>query len=161
MHAADEPLPSPDDRAGARHDPRARTAPRSGEPGARLGGGLATSTVGSYARPSWLVAGLSAAERGEFGPFDLEEMLDDAVDLALRDQEDAGIDIVTDGEMRRESYSNRFATALDGCAPLEIQWCARSRSTSTIDGSTCGLYRPIVSMFRPSRGARESATTTR
>ena len=42
--------------------------------------------LGAYARPSWLVAGLAASARGEFGPADLREMLDDAVDLALRDR---------------------------------------------------------------------------
>jgi 5-methyltetrahydropteroyltriglutamate--homocysteine methyltransferase len=65
---------------------------------------LLTSVVGSHARPSWFVSGIAAAERGEFGPVDLEEMLDDAVDIALRDQEGAGIDIVTDGEMRRAGF---------------------------------------------------------
>jgi 5-methyltetrahydropteroyltriglutamate--homocysteine methyltransferase len=65
---------------------------------------LRTSVVGSHARPSWFVAGIDAAERGEFGPTDLGEMLDDAVDLALRDQEEAGIDIVSDGEMRRAGF---------------------------------------------------------
>src|SRR5688572_2232187 len=65
---------------------------------------LRTSVVGSHARPSWFVAGIAAAERGEFGPADLEEMLDDAVDIALRDQEEAGIDIVSDGEMRRAGF---------------------------------------------------------
>jgi 5-methyltetrahydropteroyltriglutamate--homocysteine methyltransferase len=65
---------------------------------------LRTSVVGSHARPSWFVAGITAAERGEFGPADLAEMLDDAVDLALRDQEEAGIDIVSDGEMRRAGF---------------------------------------------------------
>jgi 5-methyltetrahydropteroyltriglutamate--homocysteine methyltransferase len=65
---------------------------------------LRTSVVGSHARPSWFVSGIDAAERGEFGPADLAEMLDDAVDLALRDQEDAGIDLVTDGEMRRAGF---------------------------------------------------------
>ena len=58
--------------------------------------GLRTSVVGSHAHPSWFVSGIAAAERGEFGPADLAEMLDDAVDLALRDQEDAGIDLVSD-----------------------------------------------------------------
>jgi 5-methyltetrahydropteroyltriglutamate--homocysteine methyltransferase len=67
-------------------------------------GPLLTSVVGSHARPSWFVAGIDAAERGEFGPVDLDEMLDDAVDLALRDQEEAGIDIVSDGEMRRAGF---------------------------------------------------------
>jgi 5-methyltetrahydropteroyltriglutamate--homocysteine methyltransferase len=66
--------------------------------------GLRTSVVGSHARPSWFVSGIAAAERGEFGPVDLEEMLDDAVDLALRDQEEAGVDIVSDGEMRRAGF---------------------------------------------------------
>lgn len=66
--------------------------------------GLRTSVVGSHARPSWFVAGIDAAERGEFGPADLAEMLDDAVDLAIRDQETAGIDIVSDGEMRRAGF---------------------------------------------------------
>jgi 5-methyltetrahydropteroyltriglutamate--homocysteine methyltransferase len=66
--------------------------------------GLRTSVVGSHARPSWFVAGIEAAERGEFGPVDLAEMLDDAVDLAIRDQEQAGIDIVSDGEMRRAGF---------------------------------------------------------
>jgi 5-methyltetrahydropteroyltriglutamate--homocysteine methyltransferase len=65
---------------------------------------LRTSVVGSHARPSWFVAGIAAAERGEFGPVDLAEMLDDAVDLALRDQEEAGVDLVTDGEMRRAGF---------------------------------------------------------
>jgi 5-methyltetrahydropteroyltriglutamate--homocysteine methyltransferase len=67
-------------------------------------GGLLTSVVGSHARPSWFVSGIEAAQRGEFGPADLAEMLDDAVDLALRDQESAGIDVVSDGEMRRAGF---------------------------------------------------------
>ena len=67
-------------------------------------GGLLTSVVGSHARPSWFVAGIEAAERGEFGTADLDEMLDDGVDLAIRDQERAGIEVVTDGEMRRAGF---------------------------------------------------------
>jgi 5-methyltetrahydropteroyltriglutamate--homocysteine methyltransferase len=66
--------------------------------------GLRTSVVGSHAHPGWFASGIAAAERGEFGPVDLEEMLADGVDLALRDQEDAGIDIVSDGEMRRAGF---------------------------------------------------------
>ncbi len=67
-------------------------------------GGLLTSVVGSHARPSWFVAGIEAAERGEFGTADLDEMLDDGVDLAIGDQERAGIEVVTDGEMRRAGF---------------------------------------------------------
>ena len=66
--------------------------------------GLLTSVVGSHAHPGWFVAGIAAAERGEFGPVDLAEMLDDTVDLAIRDQEEAGIDVISDGEMRRAGF---------------------------------------------------------
>ena len=66
--------------------------------------GLLTSVVGSHAHPGWFVSGIAAAERGEFGSTDLAEMLDDAVDLAIRDQEAAGIDVISDGEMRRAGF---------------------------------------------------------
>ena len=80
---------------------------------------LLTSVVGSHARPSWFVSGIDAAERGEFGPDDLSEMLDDAVDLAIRDQEEAGIDIVCDGEMRRAGFfTAEFYKHLTGVRPL-------------------------------------------
>ena len=85
---------------------------------------LPTSLVGSYPQPDWLIdrerlAGrfpprVRAAELWRVAPEWLEQAQDDATLLAIRDQERAGLDIVTDGEMRRESYSNRFATALDG-----------------------------------------------
>ncbi len=85
---------------------------------------LPTSLVGSYAQPDWLIdrarlAGrfpprVRARELWRVAPEWLEEAQDDATVLAIRDQERAGLDIITDGEMRRESYSNRFATALDG-----------------------------------------------
>ncbi|MFL5645907.1 MAG: methionine synthase [Chloroflexota bacterium] len=80
---------------------------------------LLTSVVGSHARPSWFVSGIDAAERGEFGPADLSEMLDDAVDLALRDQEDARVDIVSDGEMRRAGFfTAEFYRHLTGVRPI-------------------------------------------
>ncbi len=85
---------------------------------------LPTSLVGSYAQPDWLIdreklAGrfpprVRARELWRVAPEWLEEAQDDATLLAIRDQERAGLDIVTDGEQRRESYSNRFATALEG-----------------------------------------------
>jgi 5-methyltetrahydropteroyltriglutamate--homocysteine methyltransferase len=87
-------------------------------------GPLLTTVVGSYPQPDWLVdrAALSgrlpprtrAPELWRVAPDQLQEAQDDATLLALRDMERAGIDIVTDGEIRRESYSNRFATALEG-----------------------------------------------
>ena len=85
---------------------------------------LPTSLVGSYAQPDWLIdraklAGrfpprVRAKELWRVDPAYLEQAQDDATLLAIRAQEEAGIDILTDGEMRRESYSNHFATALDG-----------------------------------------------
>lgn len=82
-----------------------------------------TSLVGSYPQPDWLIdrARLSKmVPRVRMGdlwlvdPKEIEAKQDEATLLAIRDQERAGLDIVTDGEQRRESYSNRFATALEG-----------------------------------------------
>jgi 5-methyltetrahydropteroyltriglutamate--homocysteine methyltransferase len=83
-----------------------------------------TSLVGSYPQPDWLIdrgrlAGrfpprVRATELWRVAPDYLAEAQDDAALLAIRAQEDAGLDIITDGEVRRESYSNAFATALDG-----------------------------------------------
>jgi 5-methyltetrahydropteroyltriglutamate--homocysteine methyltransferase len=84
---------------------------------------LPTSLVGSYPQPEWLIdrARLSKqvprvrmTDLWLLGPEHLEAAQDDATLLAIRDQERAGLDIVSDGEQRRESYSNRFATALEG-----------------------------------------------
>jgi 5-methyltetrahydropteroyltriglutamate--homocysteine methyltransferase len=83
-----------------------------------------TSLVGSYPQPDWLIdrarlAGrfpprVRARELWRIEPEFLDEAQHDATLLAIRAQEKAGLDIVTDGEIRRESYSNAFATALDG-----------------------------------------------
>jgi 5-methyltetrahydropteroyltriglutamate--homocysteine methyltransferase len=83
-----------------------------------------TSLVGSYPQPDWLIdrAQLShrlpprvrATDLWRVAPESLEQAQDDATILAIRAQERAGLDIITDGEIRRESYSNRFATALEG-----------------------------------------------
>jgi 5-methyltetrahydropteroyltriglutamate--homocysteine methyltransferase len=84
---------------------------------------LPTCLVGSYPQPEWLIdrARLSkqvprvrARDLWRVPPDALEAAQDDATILAVRDQERAGLDIVSDGEQRRESYSNHFATALDG-----------------------------------------------
>ena len=81
---------------------------------------LPTSVVGSYAWPGWLHTGLAAANRGEYGPTDVEELLNDAVDMAIRDQEDAGIDLISDGEMRRAGFfTAAFYGHLTGLEPLE------------------------------------------
>jgi 5-methyltetrahydropteroyltriglutamate--homocysteine methyltransferase len=84
---------------------------------------LPTTVVGSYPQPDWLVnremlsktvPRVRLKEIWRVAEPWLEQAQDDATILAIRDMERAGIDIITDGEMRRESYSNRFATALDG-----------------------------------------------
>jgi len=85
---------------------------------------LPTSLVGSYPQPEWLIdreklshqmpPRVRAAELWRIPSPWLEQAQDDATLLAIRQQEAAGLDIITDGEIRRESYSNRFATALDG-----------------------------------------------
>ncbi len=92
--------------------------------GGRVSGMLfPTSLVGSYPQPEWLidreklskqVPRVRADALWLVAPDKLEAAQDDATILAIRDQERAGLDIITDGEQRRESYSNRFATALDG-----------------------------------------------
>ena len=83
-----------------------------------------TTIVGSFPQPDWLIdreklAGrfpprVRARELWRIPPQYLNEAQDDATLIAIRAQEEAGLDIVSDGEIRRESYSNRFATALDG-----------------------------------------------
>jgi 5-methyltetrahydropteroyltriglutamate--homocysteine methyltransferase len=84
---------------------------------------LETTVVGSYPQPNWLVDRAKLGSKvprvrqpdlWRVAPAFLEQAQDDATLLAIRDMERAGIDIITDGEMRRESYSNRFATALAG-----------------------------------------------
>jgi 5-methyltetrahydropteroyltriglutamate--homocysteine methyltransferase len=85
---------------------------------------LLTTVVGSYPQPGWLIdrerlgerlpPRVRARELWRVPEPYLEEAQDDATRLAVSDLERAGVDVITDGEMRRESYSNRFATALDG-----------------------------------------------
>jgi 5-methyltetrahydropteroyltriglutamate--homocysteine methyltransferase len=98
---------------------------------------LPTSLVGSYPQPEWLIdrqklAGrfpprVRARELWRVGEQHLVEAQADATLLAIKAQEDAGLDIVTDGEIRRESYSNHFATALDG-VDIDNPGTARDRS---------------------------------
>jgi 5-methyltetrahydropteroyltriglutamate--homocysteine methyltransferase len=115
---------------------------------------LPTTVVGSYPQPGWLIDRDRLAQRlpprvraRELwrvpAPF-LEEAQDDATRLAVRDMELAGVDVITDGEMRRESYSNRFATALDG-VDLENPGVALDRT---------GHENPVPRVIGPIRRAR-------
>ncbi len=102
---------------------------------------LPTTVVGSYPQPDWLIdrdklttlppVRVRAGELWRVPEPWLEQAQNDATILAIRDMERAGIDIITDGEIRRESYSNRFATALSGVDldnPAEV----RGRSSGTV-----------------------------
>lgn len=81
---------------------------------------LPTTVVGSHARPGWWHACKDLVEQGEWGQSDLEELLSDAVDVAILDQERAGIDIITDGESRRlDGYVDGYYAVIDGIEPVE------------------------------------------
>jgi 5-methyltetrahydropteroyltriglutamate--homocysteine methyltransferase len=117
---------------------------------------IPTTVVGSYPQPGWLVdrAALGGkvprVRMPELWRVDkafLEQAQDDATLLAIRDMELAGIDIVTDGEMRRESYSNRFATELEG---IDIE-----RPGTTINRSGSAIPVPRVAGPIRRRGATE------
>ncbi len=118
---------------------------------------LPTTVVGSYPQPDWLVDRQMLSKGVARVRLDLwriaepwlEQAQDDATLLAIRDMERAGIDIITDGEVRRESYSNRFATALDGISsskPGEVM-------------SKAGLATPVPRIVRPVK--RTHAVETR
>jgi 5-methyltetrahydropteroyltriglutamate--homocysteine methyltransferase len=91
---------------------------------------LLTAVVGSYPQPDWLIdralltkmmsPRVRVHEVWRIPPERLEQAQDDATIVAIREQERAGIDIITDGEIRRESYSNRFANALDGIDKVRV-----------------------------------------
>ena len=114
---------------------------------------ILTSLVGSYAQPDWLIdreklrgrfpPRVRATEFWRIDPRYLEEAQDDATRLAIADQERAGLDIITDGEMRRESYSNRFATALEG-VDIDNPGTALDRS---------GHPNPVPRVVGPGRAA--------
>jgi 5-methyltetrahydropteroyltriglutamate--homocysteine methyltransferase len=115
---------------------------------------LATTVVGSYPQPGWLIdrtqlgsilpPRVRARELWRVDEAILQEAQDDAALLAIRDMERAGVDVVSDGEVRRESYSNHFATALDGL-DLDHPGIAVSRT---------GHEVPVPRVVGPIRRAR-------
>jgi 5-methyltetrahydropteroyltriglutamate--homocysteine methyltransferase len=114
---------------------------------------LPTTIVGSLPQPGWLIdrdrlghqfpPRIRARELWRVAPEFLQEAQDDATLAAIRAQEEAGLDVLTDGEIRRESYSNHFATALDG---LDLDHPGSVRNRSGIDipvpRVTGELHRP-------------------
>ncbi len=79
---------------------------------------LPTTVIGSHGLPSWFHHALEGVEAGRFGPTDIRELYDDAVRLAVDDQIEAGVDVITDGEMRRTSFIQGFYARMTGLAPL-------------------------------------------
>ena len=81
-----------------------------------------TAVVGSHGKPGWWFTAVKAYEAGDLGPADLEETFDDAASAAIRDMEDAGIDIITDGEVRRlDGYVDSYYAIIKGIAPLPVR----------------------------------------
>ncbi len=73
-----------------------------------------TSVVGSWSRPEWLIKALRRRQAGEITHAEFNRIADDAVLSAIKCQEDAGVDIVTDGEMRRDNFYSYVVEKLDG-----------------------------------------------
>ena len=81
---------------------------------------LPTTTVGSHAKPGWWHTCKDLAEKNSWGQTDLIELLNDAVDIAILDQERTGLDIITDGESRRlDGYVDGYYSIIDGIEPVE------------------------------------------
>lgn len=108
-----------------------------------------TTVVGSYPQPDWLidremlskvVPRVRMKQMWRVADEWLEQAQDDATIVAIRDMERAGIDVITDGEMRRESYSNRFATALEGI-DIENPGVVKARSGDTLVPRVVGKVR--------------------
>src|SRR5579872_471922 len=108
--------------------------------------------VGSLLRPAALKEARQASERGSLGPSDFKQIEDRAVDGAIRLQEAAGLDVVTDGELRRSSFYGHFVEALEGFDP-EGGWGVRFRDDS---GDELLLKRPVV--VEPLRWRRSMCT---
>ena len=77
---------------------------------------LPTTVIGSYAMPSWLWTAVGEIDKGNYGRTDTQETFDDAVNIAILDQERAGVDIITDGEMRRWYFVQSFYKRMEGIA---------------------------------------------
>jgi 5-methyltetrahydropteroyltriglutamate--homocysteine methyltransferase len=82
---------------------------------------LPTTVVGSHGKPGWWHACKDLHEQGAWGPYDLEELLNDAADIAILDQERAGVDIITDGEARRlDGYVDGYYRIIEGIRALPV-----------------------------------------
>ena len=81
---------------------------------------IPTQAIGSHGIPSWMWVVREAVEEGKMGPADIDEALKDAVNLAIMDMEEAGLDIISDGEMQRADFTWNFHHYVRGLEPLEF-----------------------------------------
>ena len=105
---------------------------------------LPTSVVGSYAIPAWLWAAWEKIEAGGFGAMDVAETENDAVAIAVRDQEHAGLDLISDGEMRRQGFIVSIFKYFHGLRPIEPR---RKVGVLSYDGHV--FYEPVERLSAP------------
>lgn len=103
-------------------------------------GVLPTMGVGSYASPGWLTAMRRALRAGSAGPADLEEAVLDAVRVAVCDQEEAGLDILSDGEIRRQRFLWNVVEKLSGLSDANRRLLL-STYNRTVQGGLCNDKR--------------------
>src|SRR4026207_328744 len=105
---------------------------------------LYTHVMGSHGFPSWFWTALDKIKAGEYGQTDTRETFDDATQLAIRDQERAGIDVVCDGEMRRFFFVQTFYGKMDGLEEIEPL-----RKTGLYAYDSVPRYRPVGKIVVP------------
>lgn len=105
---------------------------------------IPTTVVGSHALPGWLYTAIEAIDAGRYGPTDVREAFDDAVRLAIDDQERAGVDIVSDGEMRRWHFVQSFYRRMTGIEPVGVL-----RRTGPYGYDSVQRYRPLERVSIP------------
>src|SRR5215468_11025075 len=105
---------------------------------------LYTHVMGSHGFPAWFWTALDKIKSDEYGQSDVKETFDDATQLAIRDQERAGIDVICDGEMRRYFFVQTFYGKMDGLEPLEPL-----RKTGLYAYDSVPRYRPVRKITVP------------
>jgi 5-methyltetrahydropteroyltriglutamate--homocysteine methyltransferase len=105
---------------------------------------LPTTVIGSHGIPSWLWTALEAIEQQKYGPTDQRETFDDAVNAAILDQERAGIDVITDGEMRRWYFVQSFYQRFTGLEPVGVL-----RKVGVYGYDSAPRYRPTQRLTVP------------
>ena len=105
---------------------------------------IPTHVMGSHGFPGWFWTALDKIKAGEYGQTDVKETFDDATQLAIRDQERAGVDVVCDGEMRRFFFVQTFYGKMDGLEEIEPL-----RKTGLYAYDSVPRYRPVGKVVVP------------